>query len=138
MKKLFASLLCIMLILFLPAVTLAASDLGDYIGPEVGVIASMIIAAAVIALDTVLGILLGIKDKTFDAALLPRFLFTGILPFVGGLIILAVLANYIATPFAEMFYVSAAAIAAKYIADVWEKLKLLFSASPVTPEEISG
>jgi len=36
------------------------------------------------------------------------------------------LAYYIEVPFARMFYAAAMAIAAKYISDVWDKLKMLF------------
>ena len=138
-KSVLALLLC-MIILLLPTVAMAVGeDLGDYIGPSVGVGWTLLVVTAAIALDTVLGILLGIKTKTFDVALLPQFLFTGVLPFLGGLVILAVLAFYIVVPFAGMFYASAAAVAAKYLADLWEKLKLLFSASPiVVPEEIDS
>lgn len=134
MKKLFALLLC-MLILLLPMTAMAiGEDLGDYIGPETGVWWTFIIVALAIVLDTGLGILLGIKNKEFDLRMLPQFLFTGVLPFIGGLLMLAILAYYIDVPFAGMFFAAAAAIAVKYIADVWDKLKLLFGVGKVPSE----
>jgi len=115
------------MLLPMPAMAIG-EDLGDYIGPETGVWWTFVMAALAIALDTILGILLGIKDKEFDFRILPQFLFTGVLPFIGGLVLLGILAYYIEVPFAGMFYACAAAIAAKYIADVWDKLKLMFGA----------
>lgn len=128
-----------MLILLLPVVALAAGEnLEGYIGPDAGVGWTLAVAVALIALDTILGILLGIKDKTFDLRILPQFLFTGVLPFLGGLALLALLAYYIDVPFAGMFYASAAAIAAKYLADLWDKIKLLFGASREAEEPDQG
>ena len=138
MKRLFA-LFCFMLILLLPVVALAAGEnLEGYIGPDAGVGWTLAVAVALIALDTILGILLGIKDKTFDLRILPQFLFTGVLPFLGGLALLALLAYYIDVPFAGMFYASAAAIAAKYLADLWDKVKMLFGASQEAEEPDQG
>jgi hypothetical protein len=134
MKRLFTLLLCIILIMLLPMPAMATGEeLGDYIGPSTGVWWSFLVVALAIALDTVLGILLGIKHQEFDPRILPQFLFTGVLPFIGGLLLLAILANYIEVPFAGMFYAAAATIAAKYAADVWDKLKLLFGVVPKVP-----
>jgi hypothetical protein len=47
-----------------------------------------------------------------------------VVPYIGGLLLLAVLAFYVKEPFAGMFYFAAAAIAGKYSKDVWNKLKL--------------
>lgn len=58
--------------------------------------------------------------------MLPQFLFTGVLPYVGGLLILAALAKYIGPAFSGMFYTVAAFTAGKYSKDVWDKLRLLF------------
>jgi len=122
-----------MLIMFLPIAASAIGenieeDIGDYIGPDAGVGVTMLIVSLAIALDVILGILLGIKEKEFDFRILPQFLFTGVLPFIGGLVLLGILAYYIEVPFAGMFYAAAAAVAAKYMADVWDKLKLLLGA----------
>lgn len=142
-RNIFA-LLLVLLVLFvalLPVAALAAGGdfaLGDYIGPDVGVGYTLLVVAAAIALDTILGILLGIKFKEFNVAALPQFLFTGVLPFIGGLALLALLAKYIDVPFAGMFYTSAAAVMAKYVADLWDKIKLLFGAGKVLEETDLG
>jgi len=120
-----------MLILFLPMAASAIGeniweDIGDYIGPDAGVGVTLLIVSLTIALDVILGIFLGIKQKEFDFRILPQFLFTGVLPFIGGLSLLAILAYYIDVPFTGMFFTSAVATAAKYLAEVWDKLKLLF------------
>lgn len=48
-----------------------------------------------ILLDTILGILISIKAKAFDISKLPQFLATNVLPYVGGLVVLAAFANYV-------------------------------------------
>lgn len=141
-RKTLALLLC-MLILLLPMAAMAIGEdpgggelpipIEDMINPETGVWWSLVVVAIAIAIDTVLGILLGLKNQQLDLRLLPQFLFTGVLPFIGGLLVLAILAYYIEVPFAGMFYAAAATIAAKYAADVWDKLKLLFGVVPKVP-----
>ena len=98
----------------------------DYINETTGVWQSLLFVAAAIALDTLLGVLLGIKTKTFDLALLPQFLMTGVLPYLGGLLILAVLGNFIGVPFLGFFFTSAVFIAGKYVRDLVEKIRLIF------------
>lgn len=128
MKKIVGLLLCLML-LVLPVTALAAGDgLGDFVGPDVGIGMTLIVVSMLIALDTILGIFYGLKKREFHWDLLPQFLATGILPYIGGLAVLAAMAYYIAEPFSAMYYAAAAAIAAKYLADIWEKLQLLFGA----------
>lgn len=136
--KRFLALFCFLFVVLLPMGAMATGEITDYVGPSVGIWASLVVVSVAIALDTILGIMLGIKDKTFDVALLPKFLLTGVLPFIGSLLVMAVLAHYIAAPFAGMFYTAVATVVAKYIGDIWEKLRLLFGASLVTPEEMSS
>lgn len=131
MKKLFLLFLCA-LVLFLPMVAMAIGEdpelpgmIEDMIGPESGVWWSLLIVTAIIAADTVFGILLGVKNKEFDVRILPQFLITGVLPFLGSLLILAFLAFFI-NPFEGIFYSAAVFIVAKYVGDLLEKFKLLF------------
>lgn len=130
MKKLFA-LLLVLFVMLLPVAALAAGDLPDefagLLTPDTGILYSMLIVAAVIAADTLFGILVGIRNKEFDFRILPQFLITGVLPYLGGLVVLALLANYI-TAFEGLFYTSAAFVIAKYVGDLIEKCKLLFGA----------
>lgn len=134
MRKPFALSLCILLVLVQPMTALAVSEGSGFVGPEIGIGMSLVIVAMLIALDTILGILKGIKLKDFHWDLLPQFLATGVLPYLGGLVVLAGMAYFIAEPFRAMFYAAAAAIAAKYISDVWDKLRFLFGAAPGAPE----
>lgn len=127
-KSVFSLLLCA-LVLLLPVAALAAGEdfaLDDYIGPGVGVGYTLLVVASAIILDTILGILHSIGAKEFDPRKLPQFFLTGVLPFIGGLFLLAVLAYFFDVPFGGMFYAAAATIVAKYITDIWDKLKLLF------------
>jgi len=124
-------LLCVCLLLMQPMAALAAEGgLEDYIGPDAGIWWSFLLVAIAITLDTLFGILLGIKNGELDPRLLPQFVLTGVLPFLGGLLVLAILAYYTGPAFEGMFFAAVAAIAAKYSKDIWDKLKLLFGAIP--------
>lgn len=135
--SLFALFLC-MLILLLPMVAVAVGEgpgelpipIEDMISPETGVWWSLVVVAIAIAVDTLLGILLGIKDKDFDFSKLPQFLMTGVLPYLGGLLILALLAHFIGVPFLGFFFTAAIFIAGKYMKDLVEKFKILFETAP--------
>jgi len=133
-KRLFVFFLLIMLIVMLPVVAMAAGeDLGDYIGPEVGVGISLLFVVGLVLADTVLGGLVAKKQGEFDWALLPQFLGSGILIYVGGLLVLASLAYLMpfilpqtAGPLGGIFYTAAVTVAIKYFADLKDKVKLLF------------
>jgi len=126
MKRLFAVLLCFLMFL-LPAAALAVGEdeFTDLLTPDTGILYSMLIVAATIAADTLFGILVGIRNKEFDFRILPQFLITGVLPFLGGLIVLAALAHFIVA-FEGLFYTAAAFVVAKYVGDLVEKCRLLF------------
>ena len=77
-----------------------------------------------IVLDTLLGIIVSISKKEFDVRQLPRFLQTSILPYVGGLTILAIFSyNDTIKP---LFYAAATATTAKYIAEIKDKISKMF------------
>lgn len=92
--------------------------------PGKGVAWAFLIVAAAIVIDTVLGAIKAAKSDydSFDFRRLPKFLGTGILPYIGGLGILAIAAEVIGEPFAALFYAAAAATTAKYITDIKDKL----------------
>jgi hypothetical protein len=78
----------------------------------------------IIMLDTLLGIITSISNKQFDIRKLPQFLQTSILPYVGGLTILA-LFSYDST-IKPLFYAAATATTAKYIAEIKDKISNIF------------
>lgn len=129
------------LLLVFPSNTFAQGEdprgglvLEDIITPETGVWWSLVIVAVAIAADTILGVLLGLKNKEFDVRILPQFILTGILPYLGGLLILTGLAHFVSAPFAGMYYTAAVFVVGKYVKDLWDKLKQLFGPGIVPGE----
>lgn len=90
------------------------------------VIPALWVVLALILIDTVLAICLKLKTKEFDVSKLPQFLITGVLPYTGGLIVLAVIARTIGVFYNEMFYIAATAVMGKYVNDVRLKIMGLF------------
>jgi len=92
------------------------------------VIYLFITVTAAIVVDTVLGVVKSFKAgyDSFDIRLLPKFLATGILPYVGGLGIIALAAQFIGEPYAVLFYTTAAGVTAKYVAEIKDKLMAIF------------
>lgn len=87
---------------------------------------AFVVLAAAIAMDTVLGVILAIKHKEFEISFLPGFLANGILPYVGGLGVVALGAHFVGQPFEGIFFAAGAMVIAKYIAEIGGKLKELF------------
>ena len=94
-----------------------------------GIFAALGAIIAPILLDTLLGIILSLKAGTFNLRKLPQFLATNLLPYVGGLLVLALTA-YIAGDYtaqiAALFYAAAAATAAKFLAEIKDKVLQIF------------
>jgi hypothetical protein len=65
----------------------------------------------------------------FDFRKLPQFVATNIFPYVGGLTLVATLANVIGDPYSALFYPIAAAVLLKYLTDIKDKLSILFGIS---------
>ncbi len=86
----------------------------------------LIVIVIAIIVDALFGILKSIKRHEFDLRDLPKFVATGILPYIGGAGILALAAYVAGSPFEELFLVSAAAIVAKYLAEIKDKVAALF------------
>ena len=70
-----------------------------------GVLYSFIVVAVAIVIDTLLGAIKAAKDDydSFDFRKLPKFLAAGILPYVGGLSILALAAEFVGDVFIGLF-----------------------------------
>lgn len=100
-----------------------------------GILTTLGAMLALILLDTLLGIILSIKATTFNVRKLPQFLATNLLPYVGGLIVLA-LAVYVAGDYtaqiAAIFFAAAAVTAAKFITEIKDKATQIFGEIDVT------
>lgn len=94
------------------------------------VLYAFVVVAGAIVLDTLLGAINAIvkMDEDFDLRQLPRFLASGILPYIGGLAILATAAEVIRAEFEVLFFAAAAAVTAKYLAEIKDKISALFGA----------
>lgn len=101
---------------------------------------AFIIVAVAIVIDTIIGIIrAGMNEHDqIDIRLIPQFLKTGILPYVGGLGVLAIAATFIGEPFAALFYAATAAAMAKYLADIKDKLEDIFGVEITHSDGIGG
>lgn len=89
-----------------------------------GVGPTLMVLAGVIAVDTIFGIALAIKNKQFDVFRLPEYLGTNILPVLGGVGVLALMAEYVNLEFFGIIFFGSAALALpKYGVELWEKTR---------------
>lgn len=116
-------MLTVFLLVFPAIPVLAASDGGGT--PMANRWIALLTVLAIITLDTVLGILASLKQGEFDWRELPRFLQTAILPYIGGLLLLG-LVSMLSNEVAAIFYAAVAATAAKFLAEVKDKVVVLF------------
>ncbi len=118
-------------LLTFPAIpVLAASDGGGT--PMANRWIALLTVLAIITLDTVLGILASLKQGEFDWRELPRFLQTAILPFVGGLLLLG-LVSMLSPEIAALYYAAVAATSAKFMAEIKDKVVVLFGLEALPP-----
>lgn len=75
--------------------------------------------------DALMGIIKAAKAGEFSFVELPRFVSTSVLPYVGGLIVLAALA-WATEYFAPAFLIIAGLIAAKYFVEIIQKAIVLY------------
>ena len=87
---------------------------------------ALLIVVVAIILDTLFGLIKAFKGGDFDFKLLPKFLATGILPYVGALVLLAMAAEFIGAPYRELFYMAAVAVLAKYLIEIKDKILIIF------------
>jgi hypothetical protein len=87
---------------------------------------SLLVALASIILDMLMGVAISVKNSTFSLSKLPQFLANNVFPYVGGLIILAVFANYVSN-LAYLYYAGVGLVTVKFSKEALiDKLKLLF------------
>ena len=87
--------------------------------------AALFAVVVLIFVDVALGIIHALAKKEFDVRKLPSFLQANILPYLGGLLILA-LASTASPEMKVLFLTSAAATGAKFLADLKDKLIGIF------------
>lgn len=98
-------------------------ELGDYT-----IWYALAIVIAAIILDALLAVINTFKadGDDFDLRKLARFVATSIFPYVGGLAVLALVANVIGEPYSGIFYPVAVAVLLKYLTEIKDKLSTLF------------
>lgn len=97
------------------------------------VIATVLAVLGLILVDALLGVVLAISKNQFDVQKFPQFLKTNVLPYVGGLLILAMAAGN--PQMKALFLASAAATAIKFIAEIKDKVVALFGPGALPPEK---
>lgn len=97
--------------------------LGSIVDPKVsatlGTVLSLVLA------DFVFGVLVSLKNGDFSASKLPKFVETSLLPYIGGLLVLALFSNANAG-LGALFFTIAATITVKFLADITSKVTKLF------------
>jgi hypothetical protein len=96
--------------------------LSTYIAPAV--LTALASALGLVLLDFVMGVLVALKTHTFQFSKLPQFMESSLIPYVGGLLILALFSTY--PQIETTFYAITAAIGVKFIADISSKIAQLF------------
>lgn len=99
---------------------------------EISVWRALMIVMVVISADTILGILVALAKEQFRVEIekLPKFLKTGVLPYMGALTLLAFMDSYIpewSLMFTAVFYTSTVFVLGKYAVNITDKIKCLFS-----------
>lgn len=90
---------------------------------------------ALVLADFIFGILVSLRTGTFSASKLPQFIQTSLLPYSGGLLVLALFSNA-NTALGALFFTTATTVTVKFVADIVAKATQLFSGvqivSPIT------
>jgi|GEM_PF-1285158 len=99
------------------------SLLGASMAPKV--LTALGSATGLIFANLILGVLLAMKTKTFDVRKLPQFLEANFVPYIGGLLILALFSGMDQT-LSVLFFAVAAAVHLKFLADIKDQVVQLF------------
>jgi hypothetical protein len=92
---------------------------------DMTVIWTMLTIVCVIVIDTILGVIIAFSKGEFDPKKLPNFLKNNIFPFVGSLALLAIGAMSLDV-IKVLFFASAAAALARFLAELKSKLESIF------------
>jgi hypothetical protein len=91
------------------------------------IIYGLLTSLGFIIIDTLLGYMLALKNGNFDISKIPQFLSTGVLPYVGGLIIIAGF-SLIITEIVPVFITCVGLVSLKFGKEIiLDKAKQLFS-----------
>ena len=90
------------------------------------VLATLGTVLGLILADFVFGVLVSLKNNDFSFSKLPQFVKTSLIPYIGGLLALALFSNANAE-LGALFFTIAATITVKFLADITTKVKQLFS-----------
>lgn len=97
--------------------------LGAFMAPKVLVALGTVLG--LILGDTLLGVFVAIKNGEFSFSKLAQFVQSSLIPYLGGLLVLALFSNSNAE-LSAIFFTIAAAITAKFVADIISKTSTLF------------
>ncbi len=86
-----------------------------------------------IVVDTALGVIMAISQGHFDLRKLPQFLRTNILPYAGGLLILALAGGN--TQLQAIFFAAAAATSMKFLLEIKDKIKTIYDLKVLTAKK---
>ncbi|KLU65744.1 hypothetical protein DEAC_c23740 [Desulfosporosinus acididurans] len=90
---------------------------------------------SLILADFIFGVLLSLRNSNFSFSKLPQFVETSLVPYIGGLLVLAIFSN-VNAELGTLFFTIAATISAKFLADILTKAGQLFNGlqiqSPIT------
>ncbi|TGE33307.1 hypothetical protein [Desulfosporosinus sp. Sb-LF] len=96
---------------------------------------TLLAVLSLILADSVFGVLVSLRNGDFNLSKLPRFVETSLLPYIGGLLVLA-LFSYSNTALGALFFTTTTTVTAKFLADIVTKATQLFSGiqiqSPIT------
>lgn len=93
---------------------------------ELTVWGAMFVVVSLIIADALFGMITAIKHKEFDIRMVPEFVASNVFPFVGGLAVLAAMVQFVGKPYDVLFYTVAVLVAAKYLAELKDKVFDLF------------
>lgn len=109
------------------------SLLGNFMAAKVATV--LVGVLCLVIADFVLGVLTSFRSGTFKLSKLPQFMETSLVPYVGGLLVLAFFSST-NTALEVLFFSVTATITAKFLADITAKVTQLFNGvqiqSPIT------